>query len=81
MPNSTVLTFVNAHLAAFDEMVDRRNVDFHELSRRLVFETRIGQSEDAAEEEDTDATVPWLGLLNTDALFWLVSTNISLVAL
>jgi phosphatidylinositol-bisphosphatase len=39
-PNVTVLTFVNAHLAALDEMVDRRNVDFHELSRRLVFETR-----------------------------------------
>ncbi|KAL1692679.1 hypothetical protein GGG16DRAFT_50999 [Schizophyllum commune] len=31
------LTFVNAHLAAFDEMVDKRNADFHDLSRRLTF--------------------------------------------
>ncbi|KAI9567754.1 DNase I-like protein [Boletus coccyginus] len=34
---STVLTFVNAHLAALDEMVERRNYDFQELSGRLVF--------------------------------------------
>ncbi|KAI5833874.1 DNase I-like protein [Schizophyllum commune Tattone D] len=33
-----ILTFVNAHLAAFDEMVDKRNADFHDLSRRLTFE-------------------------------------------
>ncbi|KAF4603303.1 hypothetical protein EYR38_003716 [Pleurotus pulmonarius] len=31
----TVLTFVNTHLAAFDEMVDKRNMDFHDLSKRL----------------------------------------------
>src|SRR6266567_6987362 len=29
---STSLTFVNAHLAAFDEMVDKRNSDFQDLS-------------------------------------------------
>ncbi|KAL1739864.1 Endonuclease/exonuclease/phosphatase, partial [Schizophyllum fasciatum] len=34
----TTLTFVNAHLAAFDEMVDKRNADFHDLSRRLTFD-------------------------------------------
>ncbi len=70
-PNSTILTFVNAHLAAFDEMADRRNVDFHELSRRLVFETRSGRAEEV--EEDAEETIPWLGLFNTDGLFWLVS--------
>ena len=26
-----MLTFVNAHLAAFDEMYEKRNQDFHEL--------------------------------------------------
>ncbi|KDQ56675.1 hypothetical protein JAAARDRAFT_194649 [Jaapia argillacea MUCL 33604] len=36
-PSPTILTFVNSHLAAFDEMVDRRNADFHDLSRRLTF--------------------------------------------
>ncbi|KAF8351983.1 DNase I-like protein [Amanita rubescens] len=72
-PNVTVLTFVNAHLAAFDEMADRRNVDFHELSRRLVFETRSGRAEEV--EEDAEETIPWLGLFNTDALFWLGDLN------
>ncbi|KAJ7206536.1 DNase I-like protein [Mycena pura] len=37
-PAATVLTFVNAHLAAFDEMVERRHADFHELTRRLQFD-------------------------------------------
>ncbi len=37
-PGPTSLTFVNAHLAAFDEMTDKRNSDFQELSRRLGFE-------------------------------------------
>ena len=38
LPGSTTLTFVDAHLAAFDDMVEKRNSDFHELSRRLLFE-------------------------------------------
>ena len=73
LPNSTVLTFVNAHLAAFDEMLERRNADFHELSKRLVFETHAGQPEDV--EEAVDTSIPWIGLFNTDALFWLVRKN------
>ena len=32
---------MNAHLAAFDEMVDRRNADFHDLSKRLAFEVGV----------------------------------------
>ncbi|KIL66111.1 hypothetical protein M378DRAFT_192118 [Amanita muscaria Koide BX008] len=72
-PKSTVLTFVNAHLAAFDEMVDRRNVDFHDLSKRLIFETRVEQEEEI--EEGIDASIPWIGLFNTDALFWLGDLN------
>jgi len=39
LPGSTTLTFVDAHLAAFDDMVEKRNSDFHELSRRLLFES------------------------------------------
>lgn len=38
---STVLSFVNSHLAAYDEFVERRNADFHELSRRMVFDSTI----------------------------------------
>ncbi|KAH6908708.1 Endonuclease/exonuclease/phosphatase [Coprinopsis sp. MPI-PUGE-AT-0042] len=33
----TILAFVNAHLAEFDEMVDKRNADYRELTRRLRF--------------------------------------------
>ncbi|KAK2460857.1 hypothetical protein APHAL10511_007327 [Amanita phalloides] len=72
-PNSTVLTFVNAHLAAFDEMFDRRNTDYQDLSKRLTFETNARLPEEA--EEDIDTLLPWLGLFNSDALFWLGDLN------
>ncbi|KAJ3980467.1 DNase I-like protein [Lentinula detonsa] len=35
----TILTFVVSHLAAFDDMVSKRNADFHELSKRLIFDS------------------------------------------
>lgn len=54
-----VLTFVNSHLAAFDEMVDRRNSDFQDLSRRLTF----GLGEDAVSIWESDA-IWWMGDLN-----------------
>ncbi len=38
----TVLTFVNSHLAAFDEMVDKRNSDFADLAKRLTFGLESG---------------------------------------
>jgi len=72
-PNSTVMTFVNAHLAAYDEMVDRRNVDFHELSKRLVYETHMGHHEDV--QEAVYASMPPISLFNTDTLFWLGDLN------
>nr|GAT60061.1 DNase I-like protein [Mycena chlorophos] len=37
-PASTILTFVNTHLAAFDEMVEKRNADYTELVKKLRFE-------------------------------------------
>ncbi|KAI6126805.1 DNase I-like protein [Pisolithus sp. B1] len=40
------LTFVNAHLAAFDEMVERRNYDFHDLSARMTFPSAGGAGHD-----------------------------------
>ncbi|KAJ8082122.1 hypothetical protein PM082_007969 [Marasmius tenuissimus] len=36
-PGPTTLTFVCSHLAAFDEMVDKRNSDYQDLAKRLVF--------------------------------------------
>ncbi|KAI0752588.1 DNase I-like protein [Daedaleopsis nitida] len=71
----TALAFVNAHLAAFDEMFDKRNADFHDLSKRLVFE-----SVSSVEEQPpngswyTPASTP-LTIYDADALFWLVNLN------
>jgi phosphatidylinositol-bisphosphatase len=60
-PSSTVFTFVNSHLAAFDDMTDKRNADFHELTTRFAFES----------EDDPDD--PPFSVYETDALFWMVS--------
>ena len=64
----TVLTFVNSHLAAFDEMVERRNTDFHDLSSRLLFRQHAGPNAEAPAESlpHPDASV-----FETDVLFWL----------
>jgi phosphatidylinositol-bisphosphatase len=69
-PSPTVLTFVNAHLAAFDEMVERRNFDFHELSRRLVFYP----SEELVPDANAEVEYPRKssGLFESDVLFWMV---------
>lgn len=70
------LTFVNAHLAAFDEMTDRRNQEFHELSKRLAF----GRNPNGTEVNDYDddfgmepATSVTINAYETDVLFWMVS--------
>ncbi|KAK0212373.1 DNase I-like protein [Desarmillaria ectypa] len=57
----TVLTFVNSHLAAFDVMVDRRNADYADLSKRLDF-----GGPDAGE-----TTTLW----ESDAVFWMGDLN------
>jgi phosphatidylinositol-bisphosphatase len=69
-PSPTVLTFVNAHLAAFDEMVEKRNFDFHELSRRLVF----SPTDRLDSEANTETEFPrkTTGLFESDVLFWMV---------
>jgi phosphatidylinositol-bisphosphatase len=69
-PSPTVLTFVNAHLAAFDEMIERRNFDFHELSRRLVFNPTDGFDPDTNAEVETPRKAT--GLFESDVLFWMV---------
>ncbi|KAG7449826.1 DNase I-like protein [Guyanagaster necrorhizus] len=57
----TILTFVNSHLAAFDVMVDRRNADYADLGKRLVF----GGS------DVDDTTTMW----ESDAVFWMGDLN------
>jgi hypothetical protein len=63
----TILTFVNAHLAAFEEMQERRNADFHDLSKRLLFDpARV------ANVPYTEPSASALSIYDTDALFWMV---------
>ncbi|KAJ4479376.1 DNase I-like protein [Lentinula aciculospora] len=68
-PGPTVFTFVVSHLAAFDEMVTKRNADFHELSKRLVFDSSGGLT-----VSQSLVSVPEkFGVFETDILFWMVS--------
>ena len=73
-PSLTVFTFVNAHLAAFDEMVERRNFDFHELSRRLVFYPTDGLDANPNANANANVESPRkaTGLFESDVLFWMV---------
>ncbi|KAH8118813.1 DNase I-like protein [Phellopilus nigrolimitatus] len=77
---STVLTFVNAHLAAFDDLTERRNADFHDLSRRLLFSSVVSHSlnnSTAPDAESSGTTVTDAEtVFQSDILFWMVSTSI-----
>ena len=64
----TVLTFVNSHLAAFDEMVDRRNTDFRDLSSRLLFRQQADPNAEAPVETSPQTDI---SVFATDVLFWM----------
>ncbi|KAH9077847.1 DNase I-like protein, partial [Lactarius deliciosus] len=73
-PIPIVLTFVNSHLAAFDDQLDRRNADFHDISRRLTF----GPCAEYAWDPHTSGTregPPMLDIYASDFLLWLVNLN------
>jgi phosphatidylinositol-bisphosphatase len=72
-PVSTVFTFVNSHMAAFDEMTDKRNAEFHELSRRLGFSSGNG----LVSEDDGFWPAP-LSIYESDVLFWMVGDRLYL---
>lgn len=67
----TVFTFVNSHLAAFDEQVERRNSDYSELRRLLKFPDPSPVPE--GEVEFNSAGIQYSGVLESDYTFWLVS--------
>ena len=70
-----MLTFVNAHLAAFDEMYDKRNQDYHDLSRRLSFDSGIPERDASSYSSSSGTEYPMpnvpLNVFQSDALFWL----------
>jgi phosphatidylinositol-bisphosphatase len=65
--NGTTFTFVNSHLAAFDEQYEKRNLDFHDLCRRLNFDSEIP-------DETGLAPLP-ISLYQSDVLFWMVGLS------
>lgn len=71
-PSPMVLTFVNSHLAAYDEMLERRNFDFHDLSRRLIFD-QTGELD--SNFYATTTLEPSIGLFESDVLFWMGDLN------
>lgn len=74
-PSPTVLTFVNAHLAAFDEMIERRNFDFHDLSRRLVFDQTDELDSNSYANTASETPRRPVGLFDSDVLFWMGDLN------
>ncbi|KAL6304662.1 DNase I-like protein [Sparassis latifolia] len=74
-PPPTVLTFVNSHLAAFEEMYERRNADFHDLSKRLVFDSGIPVAGSLDQGRGYVPATIQLSVFETDALFWMVNLN------
>ncbi|THH21414.1 hypothetical protein EW146_g123 [Bondarzewia mesenterica] len=68
-PLPTALTFVNSHLAALDEMMDRRNADFHDITRRLAF-SPISQYVTPARENGGV-----LKVFESDMLIWMGDLN------
>lgn len=71
MYRSTVFTFVNSHLAAFDEFTDKRNADYHDVVRRLTFYPNASFPDPGAQ---TDGTGIAEHAFQTDVLFWMVRT-------
>ncbi|KAG8933215.1 hypothetical protein FRC02_012289 [Tulasnella sp. 418] len=63
----TVFVFVNSHLAAFDNMVERRNADYSELRRLL----RFPLPPDLFGEPSMFG--PNAGVFDSDFTFWMVS--------
>lgn len=66
----TVFTFVNSHLAAFDDQVERRNADYNELRKALKFPEPavVPLYEDA-----TPVSTHHSSMFDSDYVFWFVS--------
>ncbi|KAJ3350831.1 Type II inositol 1,4,5-trisphosphate 5-phosphatase [Allomyces javanicus] len=59
----TRICMVNSHLAADQNQVERRDSDFHEICRRLMFKREDGSSFGAPYDQD-ETMVFWFGDLN-----------------
>lgn len=71
-PLPITFTFVNSHLAAFDDHIEHRNADFHDISRNLEF----GPCTEyvwAPRTKHREAGPRKLNMFASDVLIWLVS--------
>ncbi|TFY66027.1 hypothetical protein EVG20_g5062 [Dentipellis fragilis] len=71
-PCPTTITIVNAHLAAYDEMYERRNADFHDISRRLAFSPSSAYVTPLAQD---GTPVSSMSIYRSDALIWMGDLN------
>ncbi|KAK6974368.1 inositol polyphosphate 5-phosphatase OCRL-1 [Favolaschia claudopus] len=74
-PAPTVFTFVNAHLAAFDEMWEKRNSDYHEIVKRLQFNLGVTTTTAAVAGQEGAPVPLTCNVFETDVLFWMVNLN------
>lgn len=57
-------------------MYEKRNADFHDLSKRLTFDSGIPVDAYINAQWDGPVTIP-LSVYETDVLFWMVSLVLS----
>ena len=65
-------TFVNSHLAAFDDHLEHRNADFHDISRRLEFGPCMEYMW-APRTRHEEAEPQTVNIYASSVLIWLVS--------
>ncbi|EIM92905.1 DNase I-like protein [Stereum hirsutum FP-91666 SS1] len=74
-PLPSAFTFVNSHLAAFETGLERRDADFHDISRRLSFKIDQQYTQQRSESKDYEPAEAILRVYESDALFWMVDLN------
>jgi inositol polyphosphate 5-phosphatase INPP5B/F len=78
-PVPIAFTFVNSHLAAFDDHIERRNADFHDISRRIEFGPCTEYVWDRR-TKSTETEPQTLDIYGSDVLFWIVSHAKAMIA-
>ena len=71
-PLPITFTFVNSHLAALDDHIEHRNIDFHDISQRLEFGP-CAEYMWAPRTKHREAGPRKLDIYASDVLVWLVS--------
>lgn len=65
-------------MAAFETGLERRDADFHDISRRLSFKIDQQYTQQRSESKDNEPSEPILRVYESDVLFWMVRVNCQL---